>query len=75
MTDITVTMTQDEVQFLLNSMDTHIKAQGLAAATAGAIILAKLQTATNGQVGANSQGADGPAPGESEGDQEHEPAG
>lgn len=72
MTDITVTMTQDEVQFLLNSMDTHIKAQGLAAATAGAIILAKLQAANNGQVGANSQGADEAE--SSEKDREHESA-
>lgn len=72
MTDITITLTKDEVQFLLNSLDTHIKTNGLVVATAGAVMLAKFTAASNDQMGANSQGANET---DSEGDQEHESAG
>lgn len=47
MQDITITMTRDEVQYLLNSMDTHVKTHGLAVATAGVVILVKLQAAAS----------------------------
>lgn len=47
MTDVTVTMTEDEVQYLLNSMDTHVKTHGLGVATTGVIILSKLRAAAN----------------------------
>lgn len=63
-TDITVTMTRDEVQYLLNSMDTHLKTHGLSVATAGVVILAKLQAAANGQAAEEAAS--------SEEDQQHE---
>ena len=43
----TMTLTKDEAQYLLNSIDTHVKTHGLAVATAGVVILAKLQAAAN----------------------------
>ena len=58
MTDITVTLTQDEVQYLINAMDTHTKARGLSVAISGAVLLAKFQAAANGPTdGANGKGA------------------
>lgn len=58
MQDITITMTSDEAQYLLDAMDTHVKTHGLRVATAGVMILAKLQAAANSQVAANGQGTE-----------------
>lgn len=49
MTDITVTITKDEVQYLVDSIDTHIKTHGLKVAMGGVVILGKLQASVNGQ--------------------------
>ena len=68
MTDITVTLTQDEVQYLLNAMDTHVKTHGLRVATASVVILAKLRTEL--QASGGDQGVDGANQSEPSGDQE-----
>lgn len=41
--------TKEEVQFLLDSMHSHLLAHGLKAATPAAVILAKLQAAVGNQ--------------------------
>ena len=62
MSDITVTMTSDEAQYLLNSIDTHVKTHGLAVATRGVMILAKLQAAGNGKVSELEKGQEDESP-------------
>ena len=47
MDDITFTLTADEIQYLVNSIDTHVKTHGLAVATRGVVILSKLQVEAN----------------------------
>ena len=42
---ITMTMTKDEAQYLLDAIDTHVKTHGLRVATGGVVLLAKLQGA------------------------------
>lgn len=37
----------EELQYLLNAIDTHVRANGLVAAIPGAIIAQKIQTAAN----------------------------
>lgn len=37
----------EELQYLLNAIDTHVRANGLAAATPGVIIAQKIQTEAN----------------------------
>ena len=45
--DITITITRDEIQYLINCIDTHVKTHGLGVATMGVVILSKLQAAVN----------------------------
>lgn len=45
--DITVTMTRDEIQYLLNCIDTHVKTHGLQVATMGVVIVSKMQAVAN----------------------------
>ena len=42
---ITVTMTKDEAQYLVDAIDTHVKTHGLKVATGAVVLLAKLQAA------------------------------
>lgn len=46
-TDITITMTRDEIQYLLNCIDTHVKTHGLSVATMGVVIVSKMQAIAN----------------------------
>ncbi len=48
MVDITITLTMDEAKYIAQAIDTHIKTHGLGVATAGVMIVSKLQTASNG---------------------------
>lgn len=64
----TITLTKDEIQYLLNALDTHVKAHGLAVAPASVVILTKLQTEL--QASGGNQGADGANQSEPSGDQE-----
>lgn len=45
--DITITMTRDEIQYLLNCIDTHVKTHGLQVATMGVVIVSKMQAVAN----------------------------
>lgn len=38
-------LSKDELQYLLNAVDTHIRANGLNAATVGSILAVKINTA------------------------------
>ncbi len=42
---LNITITEDEGQYLLNAINTHVKTHGLVVATAGVVIVAKLQAA------------------------------
>ncbi len=46
MKDITVGLTVDETQYLVNAIDTHIKTHGLGVAPIGVVIVSKLQAAS-----------------------------
>lgn len=64
-----IALTKDKGQYLLNAINTHVKAHGLVVAGMGAVLAVEIQAASSGQVGANGQMPDEPTPSESKEDQ------